>query len=463
MKEPTSNASEQATRVKYASAKFDKATELLAQVLTAPGAADGVIDRYFKAHRNMGSTDRRFAAATVYGCLRHRRELLAIAKEVIKEPWPIDDTAMLVGVFLLRYERWPAEAFKPTVFADIVNIRPYPESDGDEKSVSFADHLRQFDSRRLPPAEQLSLPDWLYHALNSQMSEAEISDLVESLNQPATVDLRVNLRQGSVEQLRQALLAEDIETAPTTLSSYGLRRAIRGPLQNTRAFKQGCFEFQDEGSQLISWLLMPEPGEFIVDYCAGAGGKTLHLADIMNNRGTLLACDIAARRLAQLKPRLARAGIRNVVSQVLLPGGKELEVYQRTADGVLVDAPCSGTGTLRRSPDLRWRDIDLAAMQQQQLDILVAASELVRSGGRLVYATCSLLAEENQAVVALFLALDPRFEIDPLPRVSDDPTHAALADVDPALLESLLQSGMLQLWPHRHGTDGFFAQRLRRI
>jgi 16S rRNA (cytosine967-C5)-methyltransferase len=448
--------------VKYASARFDKATELLTQVLTAPGAADGIIDRYFKAHRNMGSTDRRIAAATVYGCLRHRRELMAIAREVIAEPWPIDATAMLVGLFLLRYERWPAESFKPTVFANIVNNASGVDSDSEATSLNWVDRLLQFDSRQLPSAERLSLPDWLYQALNSQLSEAEITDLVESLNQPATVDLRVNLRLGSVEQLMQALLAEDIETTPTPLSTCGLRRAIRGPLQNTRAFKQGCFEFQDEGSQLISWLVEPQPSEFIVDYCAGAGGKTLHLADTMNNRGTIMACDIVPRRLAQLKPRLARAGIRNVVSQVLLPGSRELEEYQRTADGVLVDAPCSGTGTLRRSPDLRWRDIDLVAMQRQQLDILIAASELVRSGGRLVYATCSLLVAENQAVVALFLAYDPRFEIDPLLKANDDPTQKALADVDPALLEGLHQSGTLQLWPHRHGTDGFFGQRLRR-
>ena len=449
--------------VKYASARFDKATELLTQVLTAQGAADGVIDRYFKAHRNMGSTDRRFAAATVYGCLRHRRELLAVAKAVIKEPWPVNDAAMLVGLYLLRYERWPAEEFNQTQFADVVTIDRGAIDDSGHKSASQVDRLLQFDSRTLPTAERLSLPDWLYNALNRQLSEAETFELVESLNQPATVDLRVNLRQGSVEQLRQALLAEDIETLPTPISTCGLRRAIRGPLQNTRAFKQGGFEFQDEGSQLISWLIQPQPGEFIVDYCAGAGGKTLHLADTMNNRGTLLACDIAPRRLAQLQPRLERAGIRNVVSQVVLPGGSELEVYQRTADAVLVDAPCSGTGTLRRSPDLRWRDIDLVAMQQQQLEILIAASDLVRPRGRLVYATCSMLEEENQAVVAEFLARDARFEIDPLPSVNDDATQTALADVDSALLEGLRQSGMLQLWPHRHGTDGFFAQRLRRL
>jgi 16S rRNA (cytosine967-C5)-methyltransferase len=447
--------------VKYASARFDKATELLNQVLCAPGAADGVIDRYFKAHRNMGSTDRRFAAATVYGCLRHRRELLAIAREVITVPSSIDDAAMLVGVFLLRFELWPAEAFSNTVFADIIRLKP--EAAGDKRSTNLVEHLQQYDTSQLPAAERLSLPDWLYQALASQVSATEITDLVACLNQPATVDLRANLRRGSVEQLRQALLAEDIETTPTSLSICGLRRAIRGPLQNTRVFKQGGFEFQDEGSQLIGWLLQPGQDEFIVDYCAGAGGKTLHLGDIMNNRGTLLACDIAPRRLAQLKPRLERAGIRNVVSQVIVPGGSELEVYQRTADGVLVDAPCSGTGTLRRSPELRWRDTDLVAMQQQQLDILVAASELVRPGGRLVYATCSLLEEENQAVVALFLAHDARFKIDPLPIINDDPTQLALAQADPVLLEGLRQSGVLQLWPHRHGTDGFFAQRLRRV
>jgi len=435
----------------YSAARYHKASELLEQIMAASTAADGVVDRYFKSHRNMGSTDRRFAAATVYGCLRRRRELLAMVAAVAPDAQQIDLTParLLVGVYLLVNDAWLAADFEQTGF------EPYARL--------YEVALKTFDRTRLTEAERLNLPDWLHGSLSQQLQGAELESSAEALSQVATVDLRVNLRQVTRAQLLAALNQLDADTQLTPFSSGGLRRSSRGPLQNTQAFKRGWFEFQDEGSQLVSWLLQPQPGEFIVDYCAGAGGKTLHIADMLDNRGSILACDVAPRRLEQLQPRLKRAGIRNVSSRVLTRQGQdELADYARTADAVLVDAPCTGSGTLRRAPDIRWREPKLKALRETQLQILNSASRLVKAKGRLVYATCSLLIEENQAVIDAFLQTNPGFSRAPVAFSAADSTFAALQTQDSVLAAHLLKTGELQLWPHRHNTDGFYAQLLQR-
>lgn len=433
-------------------ARYAKASELLGQVLQASGPADGVVDRYFKAHRNMGSTDRRFAGGVVYGCLRRQRELLAMAQCLAPatDLSELGDAGLLTGLYLMTADGWLPGDFEHTNFAAF--------------AAAHGHAIKHFDRSRLSPAEQLNLPDWLYLSLLHQLPSAEVDALAAALDEPASVDLRVNLRQCTREQLAAALAEQGLDTLPTPLASAGLRRAVRGPLQNTPAFKAGWFEFQDEGSQLIGWLLQPQAGEFIVDYCAGAGGKTLQIADMMADRGSILACDVAPRRLAQLAPRLQRAMAKIVTTRVLqLEVEDDLLDYAVTADAVLVDAPCSGSGTLRRAPDLRWRPVVLDELRETQTQVLAAASRLVKAGGRLVYATCSLLAEENQQVVDAFLSRHPDFVRCPLPHMADDPTCLALARQDPDLLAHLQRTGELQLWPHRHNTDGFFAQILRRM
>ena len=436
----------------YSAARYKKSSELLGQVMASSTAADGVVDRYFKAHRNMGSTDRRFAAATVYGCLRRQRELLAMIEAIAPELPDTDLTpaALLVGMYLMVNDAWSPDDFALTQFATF--------------AAAHQGAILAFDRSRLAPAERMNLPDWLYVPLAEQLPVDDLEDLAQALSQVAAVDLRVNQRRGQRQQLLAELQSQDIYTQFTALSDFGLRRMTRGPLQNTPAFKQGWFEFQDEGSQLVSWLLQPQAGEFIVDYCAGAGGKTLHIADIMNNRGSILACDVAPRRLAQLQPRLQRAGIRNVTSRVLDPMVDDgLGDYAQTADAVLVDAPCTGSGTLRRSPDIRWREARLEELRQLQLQVLSNASQLVKAGGRLVYATCSLLAEENQQLVEVFLLANPGFAREGATFPEFDRTFTALQHQDAALAERLQNVGELQLWPHRHNTDGFYAQVLRRF
>jgi 16S rRNA (cytosine967-C5)-methyltransferase len=231
-----------------------------------------------------------------------------------------------------------------------------------------------------------------------------------------------------------------------------LRRATREPLFHTAAFRDGLFEIQDEGSQLLSVLLEPRRHEMVVDFCAGAGGKTLHIGALMANSGTLYAFDTVAKRLEKLKPRLKRSGLQNVRTVAIAHENDErVRRLHGKIDRVLVDAPCSGTGTLRRNPDIKWRAIDLAELTAAQTRILDAASGLLKVGGRLVYATCSLLREENDAVVDAFRARHPQFA----------PVAAAeiLARRNIALA---MPDAALRLTPHRHGTDGFFAAVLER-
>lgn len=435
------------TDIPYARRRFEQATELLSQVHAAPGAADGVVDRYFKAHRNMGAKDRRHAADTVYGCLRRQREGRAIINGVFDAADGQENTeatSMEVAVYLLRHGHWPLDAFADTPVA--------------ERVQRLGGAIQGFEVAQLAAAERLNLPDWLYETWLSQLGADGVQALVEALNLPARIDIRVNRRVADRHAMQASLMSRNLIMEAGELSADCLFSGQRGPLQNTLAFRQGGFEMQDEGSQLIGWLLQPAAGETLVDYCAGAGGKTVQIADLMGNTGALLACDIASKRLQQLGPRLARARLSNVTLQPLNEAGV---LSAGMADGVLVDAPCSGTGTLRRAPGLKWRDMDLMKLQQQQLAILTAASDLVRPGGRLVYATCSLVKAENEDVVDQFLSACPEFEragITP----TDDPTWALLSANQPALAQRLRECGALQLWPHIHGTDGFYAQYLRR-
>jgi len=214
----------------------------------------------------------------------------------------------------------------------------------------------------------------------------------------------------------------------------------------------GLIEVQDEGSQLLSLLLEPRRNEMVADFCAGAGGKTLHLGALMANSGSLYAFDVAPRRLDRLKPRCRRAGLHNVRT-IAIQHERDSRIQRLTGkfDRVLVDAPCSGTGTLRRSPDIKWRSIDLDRLASAQASILEAASRLLKPGGRLVYATCSLLREENEDIVAAFLSAHADFTVQPVNELLARRQIPLIMDGD-----------WLRLLPHRHQTDGFFAAVLTR-
>jgi 16S rRNA (cytosine967-C5)-methyltransferase len=423
---------------RYAHARFAQAGALLARVLPAREPADAAIDRYFRAHRQMGSQDRAFAAEQVYACLRHRRLL----EHFVTAAWPGEPVTpeRLLAAQLMRNAGWSARA--------LAELRV-------EGADGLARVLRTTQVRALPLALRASLPDWLAEALRAQWGEAEAEQLACALLEPAPVDLRANVLKTTRAGLGDALAALGYACESTPWSPHGLRRHERRPLFHCAPFRDGWFELQDEGSQLVTFLLDPRPGERVVDFCAGSGGKTLHASALMDNRGSLYACDVSRRRLERMRVRLRRAGAANVRT-LELAGERDAKLRRQRArmDAVLVDAPCSGSGTLRRNPDMKWRRWDFAALRAQQADILGAAAALVRPGGRLVYATCSLLAAENEEIVAQLLAAQDAFEI--------LPAGAALAARGIDIPRATSPEGYLHLLPHRHGTDGFFAALLRK-
>jgi len=405
------------------------AAELLQRILSEKFPADRQMESYFRSHRNMGVRDRGFVAETVYGCLRERHLLEHIADH----SYPPD----LVAVYLLMHG-YSARALEEAGFRG--------------EARDLAERVRTLDKNALPFAARANLPDWLAQRLRAQFDEPETLALANALNQPAPVDLRVNTIKAKREEVQARLTKEGFPCEPTPLSPSGLRRENRAPLFHAQSFKDGLFEVQDEGSQLLSLMLEPKRHEMIVDFCAGAGGKTLHLGALAANTGTVYAFDVSARRLEKLKPRLRRAGLDNV-RMVAISHERDARVQRLKGkiDRVLVDAPCSGTGTLRRNPDIKWRDIDLAQLTDTQQRILAAAAELLKPGGRLVYATCSLLREENDDIAEKFLATHPEFSVIPAGEILAR-RHIPLEMKDAAL----------RLYPHRHRTDAFYAVALER-
>jgi len=301
----------------------------------------------------------------------------------------------------------------------------------------------------MPRAVANDLPDWLepyLAALYGDRLEIEM----EGLNASAPVDLRVNLIKTDRDAARRALATEHVRTEPTPWSPVGLRLTERVPLSALAAFKDGLVEVQDEGSQLAALLLGAKPGMRVVDFCAGAGGKTLTVAAAMKNRGKLVACDTAAWRLERSGQRLRRAGISNVERRALASERDPwVKRHAKSFDRVLVDAPCLGIGSWRRNPDAKWRATpnDLAELQIRQHDILASAARLVKPGGRLVYVTCSLLREENEAQAERFLAETSDFTLYPV----------GLAWADAIGTPCPATSDYLRLTPAQHGTDGFFV------
>ncbi|MDR0701592.1 MAG: RsmB/NOP family class I SAM-dependent RNA methyltransferase [Azoarcus sp.] len=388
--------------------------------------ADAVLSRFFREHRALGHRDRALIAGTVYGVLRRLRWLRRLAGSEAT-PW------QLLLAWLARGEGWPMRQFE-----GIVSVE---ENRWIEK-VKRA----KLDEGTL--AERADLPDWLCERLLAIHDEADVLRLAHSLNQPAPLDLRVNILKAGRDSVLARLRADGLEAAPCPLSPHGIRLADKPALQRHALFLDGSFEVQDEGSQILGFLVQPGRGELVVDFCAGAGGKTLQLGALMRSSGRLYALDVAEKRLARLRGRMARAGLSNVHPMLIAhERDARLKRLAGKAGRVLVDAPCSGLGTLRRNPDLKWRQTPtaIAEMVARQQAILAAAARLVRPGGRLVYATCSLLGEENDDVVDAFLAAHPEF------------THLSAEDI---LSRQGIAPGTgerLRLSPSAHGTDGFFA------
>jgi 16S rRNA (cytosine967-C5)-methyltransferase len=335
--------------------------------------------------------------------------------------------------------------------SDAVGVDPIAGLSPEE--VEWLNRVIQIDRTQLPPQMRSNLPPWLYEKLVARDGEAAALELADAMNRQAPMDLRVNTIKADRETVIEGLAQAPVACEPTPYSPLGLRVLKKPALQNLPLFKDGAIEVQDEGSQMLAQIVGAKRGEMVVDFCAGAGGKTLALGAAMRNTGRLYAFDVSEKRLAKLKPRLARSGLSNV-HPVMIAHENDAKVKRLVGkiDRVLVDAPCSGLGTLRRNPDMKWRQTveTVAEMRTKQTSILASASRLVKVGGRLVYGTCSFLDEENEEVVAEFLQSHPDFALVPM--------HEVLGEQKIALE----MQDYLKLSPHRHQTDGFFAAVLER-
>jgi 16S rRNA (cytosine967-C5)-methyltransferase len=408
--------------VRLTAALLTHAEAALAEMLRFAGPADQVLSRYFRAHRQLGQRERAFVAESTFAALRHKRSLEAAAGEATP-------AALLVAA-LLRVFGHSARSLDGLADAGLLA------------------RVRAARSEHMPPAVRADLPDWIWERLCAQHGADEALRIAQGLLAAAPLDLRVNLARSGRDEALAQLAKDGIEAAATPLSPAGIRLAGKPAINRHPLFEDGLIEVQDEGSQLLAWLLAPRRGEMVADYCAGAGGKTLAIAMLMRGAGRVYAMDVSAKRLAALAPRAARAGVSSI-HPLVLSGDNDARVKRLAGklDRVLVDAPCSGFGTLRRNPDLKWRHgagaIDELAAKQ--LRILNSAARLVRPGGRLVYATCSILREENEAVVLAFLAAHPEMQV------------LDCGELLAAQQIGTITGEQLRLWPHRQGTDGFFA------
>jgi 16S rRNA (cytosine967-C5)-methyltransferase len=409
---------------------FQAAVDVLGQVLTFEHPADVVLNRYFREQGALGQYDRAFIAESIFGVLRHKRVLDALGAEGAPR-------RLLLGG-LVRFQGTPP--------ADLASVLRRDESE-------WLARVESASVDELPLAVRAELPDWVYESLRACMDDGELLALGEALQAPAPLDLRVNVLRAERRNVLEALRASGIDAVPTPYSPVGVRIRGKPAINRHPLFLDGSIEVQDEGSQLIGFLVSPKRRELVVDFCAGAGGKSLMLASMMHSQGRLYAFDVSAARLTRLQPRLKRSGLSNIQPH-LLASEHDTKVKRLAGkiDRVLVDAPCSGLGTLRRNPDLKWRQSPQAVqeMRAKQAAILRAAASLVKTGGRLVYATCSLLPEENEDIVDAFLA--------------DAPQFAELPAGDLLKQQGLpiKTSDRMRLWPHVHGTDGFFAAVLER-
>jgi len=322
-----------------------------------------------------------------------------------------------------------------------------------EEETAWLNRINEIDRSQLPAALRANLPSWLFDLLVARHGEAKTLALAEALNTPAPLDLRVNSLKATRDEVIAALASAPIIAEPTPYAPLGVRIMKKPSIQNLPLFKEGVVEVQDEGSQLLALVLGARRGEMVVDFCAGAGGKTLALGASMRNTGRLYAFDVSAKRLAKMKPRVARSGLSNVHPiEIAHENDAKVKRLAGKVDRVLVDAPCTGLGTLRRNPDVKWRQTpaSVAEMNLKQAAILASAARLLKPGGRLVYGTCSLLDEENEAIVAQFLASHADFIVVPMKEI--------LAE-----LKIPLEMGdYLKLQPDLHQTDGFFAAALER-
>jgi 16S rRNA (cytosine967-C5)-methyltransferase len=432
--------------------------EIYEQVRREAARADQAMQRVLRRERALRSVERRAVADAVYGLLRLQGRVDHLLERALSSRKLRMSALATPTQHLLRYASYliVGEGQSAESAANLAGpeVAPY----------SWALQLVARPEELAPPADPIdalaaetSLPRWLAALWAEQLGPGETRALAAALNQRAPLTVRANLLRVTRDELRAALEREGARVETTRWSPHALTFTGRTNVFALHAFKAGLFEVQDEGSQLIAEACGVRPGHLAVDACAGAGGKALALAGEMRNRGKIVACDRDGRRLDEFRQRARRDGVHNWEARSVPegPSGEaRLDELRGQADVVLVDAPCSGLGALRRNPDARWR-LDRAEVDSfpaRQREILRRYAALVRPGGRLVYATCSINRGENEEVRAAFLAEHPQFvPIPPSELLGAERAAALGAGPDD-----------VQLLPHRHGTDGFYIAGMQR-
>lgn len=411
---------------------LDACAELVRLTLTFEHPADAVVSRFFRDNRGLGPRERATLAETVYTVLRKK----------------------LLFDHLAPSGSGPKE--RRLAILGFHGPRDFLKSALTEQEKNWLDQCDAINPADLMERHRHNLPEWLVQPLKDQLGD-EFWPLAESMAQNAPLDLRVNVLKEKRADVQKELAQAAIKSVATPYSPWGLRIEGKPALTKLDAFTRGAIEVQDEGSQLLALLLDAKRGEMVVDFCAGAGGKTLAIGATMRSTGRLYAFDVSAHRLDALKPRMARSGLSNIHPAAIAHERDErIKRLAGKIDRVLVDAPCSGLGTLRRNPDLKWRQSAKAVQELvvKQAAILDSAARLLKPGGRLVYATCSILPQENEAIAEAFTAAHPDF----VPLDAGD----VLGQLKVEQADSLCSGGetgtaYLRMWPHRHQTDGFFA------
>ena len=413
-------------------ALLDACSELVRLTLKFDNPADATVQRFFRDNKGLGPRERATMAETVFTVLR---------KKLLFDHFAPSGSGS-------RERRLAIQGF--------YGPRDFLVSALTDQEKNWLEQCDKVKVADLMERHRHNLPDWLVQPLKDQLGDG-FWPLVESLNQGAGLDLRVNALTAKRADVQKDLAKSGIKAVATPYSPWGLRVAGKPNLNKSEGFLRGDFEVQDEGSQLLAQLLDAKRGEMVVDFCAGAGGKTLAIGAGMRSTGRLYAFDTSAHRLDALKPRLKRSGLSNVhPAAIAHERDDRVKRLAGKIDRVLVDAPCSGLGTLRRNPDLKWRQNLQAvdAMAVTQAAILQSAARLLKPGGRLVYATCSFLPQENEAIAQAFS--DAHSEFLPL-EAGEVLTHLKVEGAASLCAGGETGQKYLRLWPHRHGTDAFFA------
>jgi len=427
--------------------------EIAAEARAEWGFLTDIIAGAFRANRQLGSGDRRLISETVYGLVRWERRLEAIVDELLAvvqgrgQPEllsPANRQELKLLVYELR-NGLPVDAVK-------AEVRRILRRDVDLAKVVADDAGLGRSAGLEREALRLSYPTWMMERFVTDLGDSDALALAGAMNERAPLTVRSNGVKASREELVARLAEEGVVARPTDLSPTGLLFETRVNAFGLSAFRDGLFEVMDEGSQLVAEAVAPPPGGRVVDACAGAGGKTLALAALLDGKGRILALDSNGKKLEELRRRARRAGLSNVFAREVHAAQMPVEAKLGAWDRVLVDAPCSGLGTLRRNPEARWRltPKTVDGFPAQQLSLMVTYAPLVASGGRLIYATCTVLRQENEAIVERFLAERPEFVLMPLKEIWGKERASRLGD-----------GKYLKVYPHSHGTDGFFAAVLR--